>query len=287
MVKAAQQNAKNSAFRLTVVAQKQKRKVKIGGKNMKEQGITQVQELLNKLKTYPIKMRISLFNEDNTPITLVREQKTKDNKIHQWITFCTNGQVKVRTIEDLTNLLKQCPKEMIITVKDIDNKYSKIYLGKEGIKGESEKWLVICDKNSYEKYYLEKKDILNELKIKAHEKMRIEMSKSDNSTEKKIHNWISNQNNEKLFIGILKNDRTIKDSIQYCLLKVKEIYPKENGIMIDDDTVFSWIEEYFILEKIQSSNIKGNVITNISTKQSVKKSTNKGEKEQINLFDIA
>lgn len=125
------------------------------------------------------------------------------------------------------------------------------------------------------------------LKKQAINKMLFEMANTHTSTEDVIHNWLCDQDDEKLMQGIVKEDRTIKGSIKYCATKASSF--KENNVaMIDDKTVFSWIYEYFTSEKIKQEKVSARVETSHTQKKSAakpKKQKSIGEEQQLNLFD--
>lgn len=109
---------------------------------------------------------------------------------------------------------------------------------------------------------------ISKTKEKALEKMLNEMNEKHTSTEDAIHNWLCDQDDDELFKGVLKEDRTIKGSVDYCASKARK-HQKDNVAMVDDETVFSWIKEYFILEKVETKKVSAKVTT--SAKQTENK----------------
>lgn len=99
-----------------------------------------------------------------------------------------------------------------------------------------------------------------ELREKALSKMLLEMNEKHTDTEDAIHNWLCNQDDIELFVGILKDGRTIKGAVEYCASKARE-QQSGNVAMIDDETVFSWIKEYFLLEKVNTKKVPAKVTT--------------------------
>ncbi|SFD70593.1 hypothetical protein SAMN04487887_103129 [Enterococcus casseliflavus] len=63
--------------------------------------------------------------------------------------------MKVTKEEELIDLLKQFPRQMVSTMRGMDKKLSPLHLAKNilKLKGSSIQCLVICDKWVYEKYY--------------------------------------------------------------------------------------------------------------------------------------
>ena len=89
---------------------------------------------------------------------------------------------------------------------------------------------------------------MNGLKEKALEKMLDEMNKKHSDIEDSIHNWLCDQTDDELFQGILKDGRTIKGAVQYCISQASKI-KMGNGAMVSDDTAFRWVYTYFTDEK--------------------------------------
>lgn len=113
---------------------------------------------------------------------------------------------------------------------------------------------------------------MNELKEKALEKMLDEMNKKHSGAEDAIHNWLCDQNDDKLFQGILKAGRTIKGAVQYCASQASK--RKSNNVaMVDDDTVFRWVYTYFTDEKAPKNlnMVKATVTTSTSAKTTKRK----------------
>lgn len=107
-----------------------------------------------------------------------------------------------------------------------------------------------------------------------------EMAKDHTPTEDAIHNWIVvHQEDDELISGILTHlDRTIKDAMGYCIRKAsKSDYKNGQGAMVDDDTVFSWVKEYFTAEKVETKSVVGKMTTGSkkSAKNTQKKQTKK------------
>lgn len=84
-----------------------------------------------------------------------------------------------------------------------------------------------------------------DLKQQALAKMLVEMNQEHSPSEDCVHNWICEQEDEELFLGVLKDGHTIKASMKYAMDKAREF--AQNGVAcIDDQTVFGWIREYFL-----------------------------------------
>lgn len=96
--------------------------------------------------------------------------------------------------------------------------------------------------------------MITENKMNALNKMLVEMNKTHSSTEDSIHNWLCKQEDESLFTGILKEDKTINGAMLYCMKKASNLQVN-NAAMVDDQTVYDWVKEYFTLEKVDDKKI--------------------------------
>lgn len=95
---------------------------------------------------------------------------------------------------------------------------------------------------------------MNEIKEKALAKLLEELNKPHDLALDRIHNWICGQEDEELFQGILKERYSLTCALKYAKEKARKF--AENGVAcIDDETVFGWIQEYFISNS-QVSNIE-------------------------------
>lgn len=108
-----------------------------------------------------------------------------------------------------------------------------------------------------------------------------EMAEAQTPTEDAIHNWIvDHQEDDELIAGILTHlDRTIKDAMRYCIRKAsKSDYKNGQGAIVDYDTVFSWVKEYFTAEEVEIGSVFGRMAT--GSKKSTKQPTKKPKKKQ-------
>ena len=111
-----------------------------------------------------------------------------------------------------------------------------------------------------------------------------EMAEAHTPTEDAIHNWIvDHQEDDELIAGILTHlDRTIKDAMRYCIRKAsKSDYKNGQGAIVDYDTVFSWVKEYFTAEKVETKSVVGKMTTGS------KKSTKNTQKKQAKKKTLA
>ncbi len=137
---------------------------------------------------------------------------------------------------------------------------------------------------------------MSSLKDIAHDYMLAEMKEDHTPAEHEIHNWLCKQNDEELFKGIIKESKSIKDSLKYCAKKAREL--QNNGVAIlTDQNVFDWVKEYYTTETEEVEEIPVEVATvkeeppeEIIEKeeQAFKIIPTKKEKEQgqMSLFDL-
>lgn len=116
-------------------------------------------------------------------------------------------------------------------------------------------------------------------KEQALAKMLKEMERNHSETEDRIHNWLCDQQDDTaLMVGICEEDKSIAGALKYCKDKARN--KAINGCaVIDDDTVFEWVYEYFVGKK----NKKGKATPK---SEPVKKESVKKDLEQMNLFDF-
>lgn len=111
-----------------------------------------------------------------------------------------------------------------------------------------------------------------------------EMNQNHTHAEDSIHNWLCEQNDDELFKGILKEGKSIRLSMKYCMGQATK-QMVNNCAMIDNQTVFEWVKEYFIRDDIKVDNNISAKVTTTSRPKTNKKSISK-EHEQLDLFDF-
>ncbi|MDU3973019.1 MAG: Cas9 inhibitor AcrIIA9 family protein [Enterococcus faecalis] len=246
------------------------------------QNIQTVKELTHALKQYNQTLATTIFDDTQGYISVAfrKESIERNGKNFQFLCFYPNYKVALYPVETLLSYLEKLPEQATIAIKDPDDNYSSLYLTIDETidKGTKYKWLVISDKLSYERFFLTSTLTAQE---QALEKMLKELETEHDNTVEYIHNWLCKQNDESLFQGILKEDRTIKGSVTYCMGKAQEQAEKRPNA--------SWIKEYFILEKLPEMKAIGKVVTTAKKKPSKKEESKPQRKEvdeQVKLFEL-
>lgn len=138
---------------------------------------------------------------------------------------------------------------------------------------------------------------MSEVKQKALDKMNQEMSNPHTSTEDYIHNWLCEQEDDELFECILKDGKSISDSLSYLTKKAKEGSNGSRAAAMSDEDGFKIIVDYFKGNetKVKSygvvsndpvvKNIEPAAVVNPVTKQKVKKEP-KEESQLMSMFDF-
>ncbi|MCC4085621.1 Cas9 inhibitor AcrIIA9 family protein [Enterococcus faecalis] len=254
------------------------------------QNIQTVKELRYALKQYKQTLATTIFDDTQGYISVAfkKEVIEKDGKNVQFLCFYPNYEVALYPVETLLAYLEKLPEQAIVTIKDHDGNYSSLFLTIDETidQGNNYQWLVISDKNSYERFFFTAQESKQE---QAFEKMLKELETDHDSTLEVVHNWLCRQTDEALFLGILKKDRTLKGAMTYCIGKAQEQAQNHSSAMVADEVVFSWIKEYFLLEKLPETKAVGKVTTTAkkkSTKKSEAKSERKEVDEQMNLFEL-
>lgn len=101
---------------------------------------------------------------------------------------------------------------------------------------------------------------MNSLKELAHNQMLEEMKEEHTPAEHEIHNWLCKQDDEELLKGIIEKNKSIKESMRFCVKKARDI--KNDGVAVTtDQTVFDWVKEYYTTETEEIEEISVEVAT--------------------------
>lgn len=251
-------------------------------------GARTVKELMNSLGKYPKNLTVTLFDSElgDSPVAFKSEKAESNGKGFKWITIYPSEEPKQTTVESILAVLTQCPERMIISTKDSNGQYSDLYTSVESMKGDftQTQWVVISDRLSYEKYFAEKEPTNRDTAIN---KLKVEIGKEPDTNQRMIFGWLLKQTDDLLFNGILKSDRTMKNAIQFAVGKAKEQAKNAQMAIVDDETVYSWIYEYFTAEKVTMPSVTGKMTTGKKKKKAEKQKEEeqkKGGEEQVSLF---
>ena len=254
----------------------------------KIQGARTISELSENLKKYDSELTIKIFDGDlgDAPVAFKSEKVQKDTQIFRWITLFPSEEPKKTTVGEVQSILEKCPQNMLVSMRGQDGAFSDLFTSLEGMIGDisQNKWVVISDRASYEKLFKTTEPTQKEIAL---ERTAKEIGDKATSTERIIHGWLIKQDDETLFAGVLKTDRTVKGSIAFAMGKAQKHVKGGKVAMVDDETVFEWIREYFTAEKIEVPKINGTVATSGKKKSSDKKKEKSTEKEaegQYSLF---
>ena len=76
--------------------------------------------------------------------------------------------------------------------------------------------------------------------------MLSEIKKESSQPIERIHQWLCKQANQELFKGILTEGKTLKGAFTYCSDQARKMAKNSPSVMVEDDTVFQWVSDYFI-----------------------------------------
>lgn len=133
-----------------------------------------------------------------------------------------------------------------------------------------------------------------ELREKALTKMLEEMNGKHSGAIDKIHNFLCEQEDDVLFEGIMKEDRSINGSIRYAAKKARAA-SQDNCVVASDEDVYEWVTEYFKLDKepdiypVQARVETQMPIKKQTAEKKVEKPTHHVEQQvtgQISIFDF-
>ncbi|GEM_PF-363304 len=215
---------------------------------LKANTIQQLQEHLSKFdKSLPV----AVFDCDRgyMSVAFKKEEKIENDKKFQWLTFYAHATIPMYDVNTLLGYLSKLPPQAVISKKTEENEYTSLYLSIDGMTDnrKSYQWLVLSDELEYDRFFRQhdpkpQADTITQ----ALEKMLVEMKENKSQQIELVHQWLCQQTNQELFQGILTEGKTIKGALTYCSKKAQEQAKNEAFAMVEDDTVFQWIADYFI-----------------------------------------
>ena len=206
----------------------------------------------------------------------------------------------IGTIQALKECLTNYDKSLPVAIFDSRNGYMSVAFKKEQHQTEIGifQWLTFYAHDTIPMYtidtllgYLEKlppqATITKKTELDEYSPLFLSI---DGMTDKgKTYQWLCKQTNQELFKGILTDGKTIKGALEYCSKKAQEHAKNEQFAMIEDDTVYQWIMDYFITyelpKKKPSKKAEKKRVNNVTKKETTTQKIEKGASEQqIDLF---
>lgn len=260
---------------------------------MNELKINTVGKLVNGLQNFDKQLPVAIFDRECGYMSVAfKKEITKKNDIEfQWLRFYAHETIQMYTIETLLGYLSKLPEQATILKKTEENKFTPLYLSIEGMRenGNYYQWLVISDELEYDRFFRKFDVKINENETeKALEKMLLEVKTETSESIERVHQYLCKQTDLALFTGILTEGKTIKSALNYCSEKARELVKKEQFAMVEDETVFEWIKEYFIIYELPKPKEKKKPVNKVKGQSLKSANTEKvRDEQQIELFVTA
>lgn len=273
---------------------------------MEQIQVNTIKKLSQSLKKFDKQLPVAIFdpNYGYMSVAFKKEQKEENGKMFQWLTFYAHETIQMYTIEQLQTYLSKLPPQATISIQDENGHYTDLFLSIDGMKDKDKflQWLVISNELEYDRFF-RPQEVKQESSYleQALEKMLQEVKKETSNQIEHIHQYLCKQSDDTLFKGIMTEGKSIKGALSYCSKKAQE--QSENGwsAMIDDNTVYEWIKDYFIhyelpkkvekkktTPKKKENKVKKEPINTVTNKVNKPKNTEKvGNEQQIELFALA
>lgn len=220
-----------------------------------------IQQLQEHLAKFDKNLPVAVFDCDRgyMSVAFKKEEKIENDKRFQWLTFYAHETIQMYDIKTLQGYLSRLPLQAPIAKKTENDEYTSLYLSIDSMRdnGKFYQWLVLSDELEFDRFFRQHdtKTEGNHTE-RALEKMLLEMKKNSSQSIERIHQWLCKQTNQELFKGILTEGKTLKGAFAYCTGKAKEIAKSSPSVMVDDDVVFQWISDYFILYELPKAKPK-------------------------------
>ncbi|MDR2277691.1 MAG: PcfK-like family protein, partial [Vagococcus sp.] len=225
---------------------------------LKADTIQQLQQLLTKFdKNLPV----AVFDCDRgyMSVAFKKEEKIENDKKFQWLTFYAHETIQMYDINTLLGYLSKLPSQAPIAKKTENDEYTSLYLSIDSMRdnGKFYQWLVLSDELEYDRFFRQHdtKTEGNHTE-RALEKMLSEIKQESSQPIERIHQWLCKQTNQELFKGILTEGKTLKGAYAYCTSRAKEMAKSGSSFMVEDETVFQWVSDYFILYELPKAKTK-------------------------------
>lgn len=260
---------------------------------MKTNSINTVGKLIKGLEKFDKQLLVAIFDRECGYMSVAfKKEITKKNEIEfQWLSFYAHETIQMYTIETLLGYLSKLPEQATILKKTEEDNFTPLYLSFEGMRenGNYYQWLVISDELEYDRFFRKFDVKINENEMeKALEKMLLEVKTETSESIERVHQYLCKQTDLTLFTGILTDGKTIKSALSYCSEKARELVKNEQFAMIEDETVFEWINEYFIHYELPKPKEKKKPVNKVKGQSLKSANTEKvRDEQQIELFVTA
>lgn len=233
---------------------------------LKADTIQQLQEHLSKFdKSLPV----AVFDCDRgyMSVAFKKEEKIENDKRFQWLTFYAHETIQMYDINTLQGYLNKLPLQAPISKMTEENNYTSLYLSIDSMRenGKFYQWLVLSDELEYDRFFrqhdtkteeIHTEPVLENCIEQALEKMLSEIKQESSQPIERIHQWLCKQTNQELFKGILTEGKTLKGAFTYCSDQARKTSKNSPSVMVEDDTVFQWVSDYFILYELPKAKPK-------------------------------
>ena len=259
---------------------------------MKTNPINTVGKLIKGLEKFDKRLPVAIFDKNcgYMSVAFKKEVTLKNDNEFQWLSFYAHETIQMYTIDTLLGYLSKLPQQATILKKTEEDEFTPLYLSIEGMKEKDiyYQWLVISDELEFDRFFrkFDVKPTENESE-RAFEKMVQEVKKETSEPIERVHQWVCKQTDDKLFKGILTDGKTLKGALLYCSNKAREMAKNEQFSMVEDDTVFEWVKDYFIHYELPKEKKANKPVNNVqkSVTESATKEEVRGE-QQMDLFAI-
>lgn len=218
-----------------------------------------IQQLQEHLSKFDKNLPVAVFDCDRgyMSVAFKKEEKIKNGKSFQWLTFYAHETIQMYDIKTLQGYLSRLPLQAPIAKKTENEEYTSLYLSIDSMRenGKFYQWLVLSDELEYDRFFRQHdtkteenhtEPVLENCIEQALEKMLSEIKQESSQPIERIHQWLCKQTNQELFKGILTDGKTLKGAFTYCSDQARKMAKNSPSVMVEDDTVFQWISDYFI-----------------------------------------
>ncbi|MBO0444308.1 hypothetical protein JZO79_11855 [Vagococcus fluvialis] len=218
-----------------------------------------IQQLQEHLAKFDKNLPVAVFDCDRgyMSVAFKKEEKIKNGKSFQWLTFYAHETIQMYDIKTLQGYLSRLPLQAPIAKKTENEEYTSLYLSIDSMRenGKFYQWLVLSDELEYDRFFRQHdtkteenhtEPVLENCIEQALEKMLSEIKQESSQPIERIHQWLCKQTNQELFKGILTDGKTLKGAFTYCSDQARKMAKNSPSVMVEDDTVFQWISDYFI-----------------------------------------